>query len=154
MRALGIDPSDMKRTALISASIIVLNLGLGACVLTDKQVGDDEAADEQTGDEDTGDEDPDTGSESPETGDGDGEPGDPCSEPTPMLDPDCDGFGLICDNSRKHHNPDQLDQDRDTHGDVEDLCVLVPNDQNTADSDRDGIGNSCEQPGCNNNPGC
>jgi hypothetical protein len=140
----------MKRTALFSASFILLNLA--ACPLVDKQIGDDGSAEQDTSEEETGSESPETGSESPETGsedpetgDGDGEPGDPCTEPTLMEDADCDGVGLVCDNARDRRNPDQLDQDGDDYGDVVDLCPLIPGDNNTADSDKDGIGNSCDR---------
>ncbi|HVH98288.1 MAG TPA: thrombospondin type 3 repeat-containing protein [Enhygromyxa sp.] len=144
----------MKRTALISASFIVFNLG--ACVLSDKQVGDDEAAEGDTSDDDTSEEDPDTGEEDPDTGEedpdtGEEDPetgedsGDPCTDPPPQQDPDCDGLGLSCDNAVKHHNPDQLDQDNDDYGDVWDLCPLVASESNTSDSDKDGLGNACDR---------
>jgi hypothetical protein len=140
----------MKRTALFSATFILLNLG--ACVLIDKQVGDDESA-EETSDEETGSESPETGDGDgdgdgePETGDGDGdgEPGDPCTEPTPAEDEDCDGVGLVCDNASDKHNPHQLNQDGDDFGDATDLCPLIPGDSNTADSDKDRVGNACDR---------
>src|SRR5690606_15448381 len=78
-------------------------------------------------------------------GDGDGEPGDPCTEPKLAEDQDCDGVGLVCDNARDHHNPDQADIDGDGFGDVIDLCPLIADVQNTADSDNDGIGNQCDR---------
>jgi hypothetical protein len=137
----------MKRTVLISASILTLNLG--ACVLSDKQVGDDEAADEQDTSDDTDEESPETSGDGDGDGegdgDGDGEPGDSCTDPLAQEDRDCDGLGLACDNAVEHHNPDQLDQDGDDIGDVVDLCVLVAGDSNTADTDRDGIGNACDR---------
>jgi hypothetical protein len=131
----------MTRSALISTSIFLLNLsGLVGCVLTDKQIGDDDSANE-TGDPETGDGDGDN----PESGDGDGEHGDPCTSLKLAEDQDCDGVRLACDNAKNRYNPDQLNQDGDQWGDVEDLCPLIPGDQNTADSDRDGIGNQCDR---------
>jgi len=59
-------------------------------------------------------------------------------------DPDRDGIQLSCDNSREFYNPDQEDQDLDEFGDISDLCILTPSMSNTADSDRDGIGNDCD----------
>ncbi|MFV8756652.1 thrombospondin type 3 repeat-containing protein [Nannocystaceae bacterium ST9] len=59
-------------------------------------------------------------------------------------DPDIDGVQLSCDNARDYYNPDQEDQDLDEFGDISDLCILTPSMSNTADSDRDGIGNDCD----------
>lgn len=135
-RVREIDLSEMKRTAFIPASILVLNLG--ACILTDKQVGDDEAADDESSDET-----PETDSESPDTGEEDY-----CSNPKPKEDADCDGVALACDNAKNQHNPDQLDQDGDDLGDVDDLCVLIPDGPDfwyPSDGDEDGIGEACDR---------
>ncbi len=59
-------------------------------------------------------------------------------------DPDKDGVQLSCDNARDYYNPEQEDQDLDEFGDIYDLCILTPSMSNTADSDRDGIGNDCD----------
>ncbi|MFO7565138.1 MAG: thrombospondin type 3 repeat-containing protein [Enhygromyxa sp.] len=131
----------MKRSVLISTTILLLNaMGVGACVLSDKQIGDDEGAANETddGDPETGD--PETGD-----GDGDGDPHDPCTAPTPGEDQDCDGVGLVCDNAPDHHNPDQRNQDGDPWGDVADLCPLLATEDNAADSDKDGIGDPCDR---------
>lgn len=65
-------------------------------------------------------------------------------EPKCKEDEDGDFVQLSCDNARDFYNPLQEDQDLDSFGDVYDLCVLTPSDGNTADSDRDGIGNDCD----------
>jgi hypothetical protein len=65
-------------------------------------------------------------------------------EPKCKEDEDGDGVQLSCDNARFHYNPFQEDQDLDSYGDVVDLCVLTPSDSNTADSDKDGVGNDCD----------
>ncbi len=60
-------------------------------------------------------------------------------------DPDGDGIPLSCDNADDHTNPGQADVDGDSVGDIVDLCVLVAGDSgNTGDSDKDGIGNDCD----------
>jgi hypothetical protein len=76
--------------------------------------------------------------------------------PTPPPDKDGDGIPDATDNCRSDANPDQLDTDRDSKGDVcdgdddgdgtsdgKDNCPLVPNG-NQADADRDGIGDTCD----------
>jgi hypothetical protein len=65
-------------------------------------------------------------------------------EPKCKEDEDRDDVQLSCDNAKSHYNPLQEDQDVDGHGDVVDLCQLTPSDSNTADSDKDGIGNDCD----------
>lgn len=55
-----------------------------------------------------------------------------------------DGVQLSCDNAANYFNPEQLDTDLDGFGDVYDLCPTVPTNINTADSDRDGVGNECD----------
>lgn len=134
----GIDPDDMKRTVLFTTSLLLL--GLGGCILTDKQIGDGE--DEVASNDSTGESGNDTGEDS----DGGEGPFDECEGPFPSQasDQDCDEVGIACDNARDHRNPNQLDQDDDMFGDVADLCPLLAGDNNTADSDRDGIGNACD----------
>lgn len=64
-------------------------------------------------------------------------------------DPEQDGRDLSCDNAREFINPDQSDIDFDGIGDVEDLCLTIPaaNKNNTADADRDRVGNACDNCG-------
>lgn len=130
---------DMLRSIQVPTSVLVL--ALSACVLPDKQIGDDDAADEDvvgtSGVDSTGE---DTGPSDPSAGEG-------CENPFEgpiQEDVDCDGVGIACDNDRNHRNPDQLDQDGDGFGDVGDLCPFVADANNTGDSDRDGIGNACD----------
>jgi hypothetical protein len=59
-------------------------------------------------------------------------------------DTDGDGVQLSCDNAGKNFNPEQADADRDSFGDVVDLCVVTPSQTNSGDSDKDGIGNDCD----------
>lgn len=61
------------------------------------------------------------------------------------LDQDGDNVSFRVDNAPDHFNPLQLDVDLDGIGDVVDLCPVVGGDpNNSADSDRDGVGNSCD----------
>ena len=125
---------------LLGVSLTLAGL---SCVLPDKMIGDGDTATD-TGDTattDMGDTTADTGDTTADTGDTD-----PCAGPFASLsqDVDCDGLAIACDNARDHHNPDQLDQDRDGFGDVVDICPLVPSASNTADSDFDGVGNDCD----------
>ncbi|MFV8754658.1 thrombospondin type 3 repeat-containing protein [Nannocystaceae bacterium ST9] len=129
----------MTRTALLTTSLLLLDLG--ACVFPDKQVGDDEGnadSDTSLGETDM-DSEVDTGEDSEGSSD-------ECEGPfaSPILDQDCDGVGLACDNAQDHLNPDQLDQDGDQFGDVADLCPLTASPSNAGDSDRDGVGNDCD----------
>jgi hypothetical protein len=60
-------------------------------------------------------------------------------------DEDQDTVSQSCDNADKFFNPEQGDIDRDSVGDVIDLCPTVPTSTaNSADSDRDGVGNECD----------
>jgi hypothetical protein len=139
----------MKRTTLITASLLLLDLG--GCVFPDKQIGDgDDEFGEDTGPESESDADEgpdaDTGEDESSVGEETG-PFDECEGPFPgpEYDQDCDAAGLGCDNDNDHHNPNQLDQDGDQFGDVGDLCPLLSAGSNTADSDRDGLGNACDR---------
>ena len=60
-------------------------------------------------------------------------------------DKDKDGIPLSCDNDRDRlFNPEQADIDNDGIG-LDDLCPVVPGpNDDTADSDTDGVGNSCD----------
>jgi len=117
------------------------------CALPDKPLG--ELDDSTTSDGSTGDSQSQTsaasGDESTETGElpGDCVPGEvgpvPCGE-----DQDLDGVRLACDNAPEQFNPDQSDIDEDGIADVVDQCPLVAGATNTADSDRDGVGNDCD----------
>ncbi|MBK7827697.1 thrombospondin type 3 repeat-containing protein [Nannocystis sp.] len=60
------------------------------------------------------------------------------------LDMDRDEVHFFCDNAPEHHNPDQLDMDGDGFGDIVDRCPTVATDNNTADTDKDGVGNGCD----------
>jgi hypothetical protein len=57
---------------------------------------------------------------------------------------DGDGKPISCDNDDDHTNPDQGDMDFDSFGDVGDLCPTVQSLNNTADSDKDGVGSDCD----------
>lgn len=59
-------------------------------------------------------------------------------------DKDLDGYQFSCDNAPDSYNPDQRDSDADGFGDVIDKCVSVPSDNNSADTDKDYIGNDCD----------
>jgi hypothetical protein len=60
-------------------------------------------------------------------------------------DQDGDSVQLSCDNAPLFFNPDQGDIDGDGIGDVVDLCPTVPGPpSNSADSDKDGVGNDCD----------
>jgi hypothetical protein len=75
----------------------------------------------------------------------DPEPPLPCPDEWPcQADMDGDAFPLDCDNAPGHANPEQGDMDFDSIGDVVDLCPTVQSLDNTADSDRDGVGNDCD----------
>jgi hypothetical protein len=66
-------------------------------------------------------------------------------EPKCKEDPDNDGTPFSCDNADDHFNPTQADIDGDSVGDVWDLCPVLGGDPgNSADSDRDGVGNDCD----------
>lgn len=60
-------------------------------------------------------------------------------------DKDKDGVPLSCDNDRDRlFNPEQADIDNDGFG-LDDLCPVVPGpNDDTADSDTDGVGNACD----------
>ncbi|MEZ4430112.1 MAG: thrombospondin type 3 repeat-containing protein [Nannocystaceae bacterium] len=60
------------------------------------------------------------------------------------LDSDRDGVHFSCDNAPAHTNPAQLDMDKDSFGDITDTCPTVQSLVNTADGDRDGVGNDCD----------
>ncbi len=64
--------------------------------------------------------------------------------PSCEEDRDFDGIPFSCDNADNFYNPGQENADGDMFGDVEDLCPLVPGTNNMADSDRDGVGNDCD----------
>ena len=59
-------------------------------------------------------------------------------------DQDRDRIPASCDNAPEHFNPEQEDMDLDGFGDVIDLCPTVFDSMNTGDSDRDGVGNRCD----------
>ena len=59
-------------------------------------------------------------------------------------DKDFDGIPFSCDNADDFYNPGQENADGDGFGDVEDLCPLVPGTNNMSDSDKDGVGNDCD----------
>lgn len=59
-------------------------------------------------------------------------------------DLDLDGYQGLCDNAPKIANRDQRNTDGDPHGDTVDLCPTLADEINTADSDRDGVGNRCD----------
>ncbi|MFO0634856.1 MAG: thrombospondin type 3 repeat-containing protein [Nannocystaceae bacterium] len=60
-------------------------------------------------------------------------------------DEDQDTVQLSCDNAPDYFNPHQEDLDGDGIGDVVDLCPTVPGPaSNSADSDKDGVGNECD----------
>ncbi|MCA9693652.1 MAG: thrombospondin type 3 repeat-containing protein [Nannocystaceae bacterium] len=65
-------------------------------------------------------------------------------------DPDRDGIPFSCDNAPDFSNKSQDDTDKDGFGDVQDKCLTVPSDVNTADSDRDFFGNDCDN--CRDRP--
>ncbi len=75
-----------------------------------------------------------------------GDGGPPCDDPldTCKKDQDRDGVPFSCDNAPDFTNPEQRDDDGDGFGDVFDTCRGVASPTNTADSDRDGIGNDCD----------
>ena len=70
----------------------------------------------------------------------------PCDDPITKckVDMDRDEVHFFCDNAPSHHNPDQLDMDGDGFGDIVDRCPTVATDNNTADTDKDGVGNGCD----------
>ncbi len=74
------------------------------------------------------------------------EPGPPCGEEWTKCkeDRDRDKVPFSCDNAPDITNPDQLDMDKDSFGDIADLCPTVQSQTNTLDSDRDGVGNDCD----------
>jgi hypothetical protein len=60
-------------------------------------------------------------------------------------DMDRDGVSIDCDNAIEHHNPQQRDADGDLLGDPIDLCPVIAGEgDETADSDRDGVGSGCD----------
>lgn len=65
-------------------------------------------------------------------------------EPKCRDDKDGDGVQASCDNATFVSNPEQTDSDQDNHGDIIDLCPLVPSKNNSSDSDKDGVGNDCD----------
>jgi hypothetical protein len=96
----------------------------------------------------------DDGADSSEGDDDDGPSGDTLDPPDPPLpcpdewncktDADGDEYPFQCDNAPDHTNPDQGDMDFDSFGDIVDLCPTVQQIANTQDSDKDGVGNSCD----------
>lgn len=69
---------------------------------------------------------------------------DECMVNNCKVDRDHDSVSFACDNSPDFYNPSQTDIDGDGFGDVNDLCPTIAAVQNTADSDRDGVGNDCD----------
>jgi len=66
-------------------------------------------------------------------------------QPKCKEDQDLDNVQLSCDNAPDFFNPDQGDIDRDSFGDVIDKCPTLPgSSDDTADSDNDGVGNTCD----------
>ena len=66
-------------------------------------------------------------------------------KPKCKEDEDQDNVQLSCDNAPDFFNPDQRDTDGDSIGDVVDLCPTVAGSaNNSADSDKDGVGNECD----------
>ncbi len=65
-------------------------------------------------------------------------------EPQCRDDKDKDDVPASCDNANDVANPGQDDSDQDTFGDVIDLCPVTPGNSNSADSDKDGVGNDCD----------
>ncbi|MGB1699844.1 MAG: thrombospondin, partial [Nannocystaceae bacterium] len=59
-------------------------------------------------------------------------------------DDDFDGIESSCDNASSYFNPDQIDSDLDGFGDVEDKCAVTTTPQNSADADKDSIGDECD----------
>jgi hypothetical protein len=55
-----------------------------------------------------------------------------------------DGVQFSCDNAPDNFNPDQEDMDEDGFGDIGRPVPDVAQDNNTGDTDKDGIGNSCD----------
>ncbi|WP_372920003.1 hypothetical protein [Salegentibacter sp.] len=62
---------------------------------------------------------------------------------TPIDDDDGDGIPNDDDNCPNDYNPDQLNSDEDSFGDVCDNCPFVDN-EDQADSDEDGVGDACD----------
>lgn len=129
------------RSALLAA------LGLCACIIGDRQIGelastsgDDSSSLDGDGHEGPG--------EATSADTSTGAPYDIPCVPDDMhpcrADLDRDNVGIECDNAPEQTNPDQTDLDGDGIGDVVDLCVTVASTNNTADSDEDGIGNDCD----------
>lgn len=104
-------------------------------------------AGEDTGTDGIGASDEGDGSED-DDGSDDGDPSGLCennSDPGCCEDQDFDGVPLSMDNAASYANPDQGDADGDDVGDVIDLCpVVAGSGTNSADSDKDGIGNECD----------
>ncbi|HET6585564.1 MAG TPA: hypothetical protein VFG69_19025, partial [Nannocystaceae bacterium] len=127
----------------------VLTLG---CSLPDKNLGEvggstggvDDAAESS----DDGVSGPGDGTMGSETGESDGDPVG-CVDadeniPECHEDEDRDTVRWACDNAPEHFNPSQSDLDEDGIADVIDLCPVVAGANNTADSDKDGVGNDCD----------
>jgi len=64
-------------------------------------------------------------------------------EPDANEDVDADGILNDVDNCRDVKNPDQRDHDRDSRGDLCDLCPHLASASDT-DADADGIGEACD----------
>ena len=137
-----------RRRTLGLASVLALG-----CGLPDKSLGhiadttgEGDTADASTaGDGVSGPSDATAGSETDDTSDVPVDCADPDQTPPSCAeDKDRDTVRRQCDNAPDHFNPSQSDVDEDELADVVDLCPTVASDNNSADSDKDGVGNDCD----------